>query len=565
MKKNFLEIVVFYLISFLIIYTAFNTIKTDEIILKTNVKNSESIKKTTNYEYVGKETAVISGGYSGIYLFSLKDNKIIKQINTGNYVNSIKIIGSTLYLTDKDGLKIYNINKNSITLLNEYNTFGDALSLLVDKNQIYVGDGKNGIVVFELKPGGFLRLKKHIKINGIVTSMTKYKNNLFVVGPKIGIKIFNEKFNEVGSFTKLFSPIQILANDGKLYLLDRFLGFYTFNIESFFENKVEFKAISYSINSFAFYNNIIYFAASDGIYTLDNKMKKIISGDFSNTKIKIFDDYMYLTRYDKGLQIYDLNTLKLIEQYNKMDSVYLLKGINDLFFAVDDKKIYYMDKNFNILKKEELNGKIIKTNKNIFLLNDDKIIDLYNKKTYEVSALNILDLNETYYVNKEGAFKLKDNSKVLENLVSNILLINKKYYYVKNKKIYLNNKIMYESNKRIIESFYNEGIYILTEDGIDELNLQFKIEKSYNTETKVDKILFSKDKIFISIQDKLIVLNKELKKIKEINFKLPISDIEYYNNKVYISLLYEGIYIYDSDFKMIKKVDTFNAIDIETF
>ena len=563
MKKRFVEVIVFYFISFLILYTFFSITKTNNILKEAKDKKVESIEKSI--EYAGKENAIISGGYSGIYLFNLRDNKIIKQINTGSYVNSIKIIGSTLYLTDKEGLKIYNITKNTITLLNEYNTFGDALSLFVDKNQIYVGDGKNGIVVFELKPGGFLRLKKHVKINGIVTSMAKYKNYLFVVGPKIGIKIFDENFNEINSFTKLFSPIQILAKDGKLYLLDSFLGFYTFNIESFFENKVEFKAVSYSINSFALYNNIIYFATSDGIYTFNSKMKKIIDGDFSNTKIKFFDNYMYLTMYDKGLQVYDLKTLRLIKQYNKMDSIYLLKGIDNMFFAVDDKKIYYMNENFNILKKEELTGKVIKTNKNIFLLKDNEVIDLYNKKTYEASALNILDLDKTYYTNKDGTFRLKDYSKVLEGSVSNILLINDNYYYVDEKSIYSNNKTMYKSNKKILNSFYKEYIYLLTESGIFKLNLDFKVESFYNTETKPDKIFFSEDKVFISIQDKLIVLNKELKKIKEVNFKLPISDIEYYDNKLYITLLYEGIYIYDNNFKILKKIDTFNAINIDVF
>lgn len=78
----------------------------EKIIPKAEITEPEVSKSFTSRYFF------INGGYDGIYIFDSSENKIIKNISTGYFVNKIIRKDNYLYISDKKGLKIYKINNS---------------------------------------------------------------------------------------------------------------------------------------------------------------------------------------------------------------------------------------------------------------------------------------------------------------------------------------------------------------------------------------------------------------------------------------------------------------------
>ena|SRR5690606_36507269 len=117
-----------------------------------------------------KRYAVILAGYEGFYIYDVNQQDIVSLHNTGEYVNDAKIVGNYLYLVDRNGIKIYDFsNPLEPVLVNSYSTFGTSLSITLDDKTVYVADGQNGLIIFELVDDIYLKLKNHIILPGIIT------------------------------------------------------------------------------------------------------------------------------------------------------------------------------------------------------------------------------------------------------------------------------------------------------------------------------------------------------------------------------------------------------------
>lgn len=131
-------------------------------------KDEEVIKKE-------KEITIITSGDEGFYIFDNTNHEIIDLINTGSFVNDAIIKNNIIYIADRQGIKIFEYNEilNEIQLVNQFNTFGNSLSISLYDNYLYLADGNNGFVIFEIKDNIFLRLYKHINLRGIVTKVER--------------------------------------------------------------------------------------------------------------------------------------------------------------------------------------------------------------------------------------------------------------------------------------------------------------------------------------------------------------------------------------------------------
>lgn len=106
---------------------------------------------------------MILAGYEGFYIYDVNQQDIVSLHNTGEYVNDAKIVGNYLYLVDRNGIKIYDFsNPLEPVLVNSYSTFGTSLSITLDDKTVYVADGQNGLIIFELVDDIYLKLKKII-------------------------------------------------------------------------------------------------------------------------------------------------------------------------------------------------------------------------------------------------------------------------------------------------------------------------------------------------------------------------------------------------------------------
>jgi len=180
-----------------------------------------------------KRYAVILAGYEGFYIYDVNQQDIVSLHNTGEYVNDAKIVGNYLYLVDRNGIKIYDFsNPLEPVLVNSYSTFGTSLSITLDDKTVYVADGQNGLIIFELVDDIYLKLKNHIILPGIITQIEVYEHYLYALGPGLGLKIFKIKegfkLEEINSFNEFISPRMMALSNEFLVINDDLMGILLF-------------------------------------------------------------------------------------------------------------------------------------------------------------------------------------------------------------------------------------------------------------------------------------------------------------------------------------------------
>ena len=144
---------------------------------------------------------------------------------------------------------------------------------MVDKT-VYVADGQNGLVIFELDDDIYLKLKNHLILPGIITQIEIYENYLFALGPGLGLKVFKikEGFNleEINSYNEFVSPRMMTLSNEFLIINDDLIGILLFKISDLIKSKnVDlklFSTLNYKAFSISCIDDVLYFSTNTYLY-----------------------------------------------------------------------------------------------------------------------------------------------------------------------------------------------------------------------------------------------------------------------------------------------------------
>jgi len=519
---------------------------------------------------VGAKYGVIIGGYEGFYVFDVEKKEIIASVTTGSYVNDAQIYGDYLYLVDKEGLKIYDFSDpEELTLLNFYSTFGDSLSVTTNGEIVFVADGENGLISFDLKDKVYIRLKEHIHLPGMVTQVEMFEKYLFVIGPGLGMKIYeiseDQTVKEINYYDQLISPRMISLNNDFFVVNDDLLGILIFRMGDLITAKnYDLKPLyiwgedAYSIQ---LADDSLYFSTNNGVYKRDFESletQEIIIGQFSRPNIFVNNGYIYITNNEDGLYVYDLNTKKLLKYINTVDSIDDFVVLESGVLIDEGGKIVYIDKQKEKLWEKGYTGSLIKGEKGFYEINEN-IVNFYDATNTITKSFpeNIEGIKETqegvFAIAQENVYSSFDGTKVFGGKARDIEVIDNIAYIAEEDKIiefnFLTGKNSFKFySKDYIDQIHStsDGFILLTEKGVFRADLNFNIIDYFSFDYTPDIITLNNKYIFYSIGSQLTIVdmsNFDLNRM--INLDLPILSMDCKDGYLYISYSSKGITRYN--------------------
>jgi len=299
----------------------------------------------------------IFSGNEGVFVFDNKNNNFISNIKTGFYVNDGIFKDDYFYLVDRQGLKIFDISDiKEPVMVSRFNTFGNSLSIDMVENFIFLADGNNGFVVFEILENMRIRMREHINVRGIVSTIKKYNDYIILAGPGAGIMIYEEKegnFFLVAS-KNIFAALKEMhiLND-KLYINDEFLGIFIYDLMDFNENKIlepELVIVEMPYSIFPVEEGI-FFSNVDGLYYYDfeeDVSRKILESKNSRNVLYINDKELFLLKRNMGFEKYSIDNFEKIFDFNIFDSVSYIKKSDKYLIFEDNGTFFYLNENFRL-------------------------------------------------------------------------------------------------------------------------------------------------------------------------------------------------------------------------
>jgi hypothetical protein len=539
-----------------------------------------------------KRYGVILAGYEGFYIYDIIQQDIVSLHNTGQYVNDAKIIGNYLYLVDRSGVKIYDFsNPLEPVLVNSYSTFGTSLSItLVDKT-VYVADGQNGLVIFELDDDIYLKLKNHLILPGIITQIEIYENYLFALGPGLGLKVFKikEGFNleEINSYNEFVSPRMMTLSNEFLIINDDLIGILLFKISDLIKSKnVDlklFSTLNYKAFSISCIDDVLYFSTNTGIYIINfstQEIKEIVSNNFSRANITVYNNMIYLCNNEDGLYVYELDTGNLIKRFNIVNFINDFIVLDEGILIDDGLNLVFLNYQKEKVFEQEYLGRTYK-GKNGFYIIKDNVVSFFNPKNTLLKEFpeEILNVRETekdvYAIGKENVYSFLNEDVIFNEPINDIENVNNSYFLAQDNKILEYNPktknvyLRYSIKEQIKAVNYSKNQFlIITDNGIYKLNSNFELLDYYNFLYIPDIILNSEQYIFLSIGQQITIIDKSnFNLFKDINLGLPILGMSIKDNILYISFASKGITSYEigSNFEFNKIEDVLYLFNPKKF
>ncbi|PNR98112.1 LVIVD repeat-containing protein [Petrotoga olearia] len=568
---GFLIVLILIMFSLVILYIRMAKEKTVQG-TATQVKDFTNlvVQEQISTSVVGAEYGVIIGGYEGFYVFDGEKKEIIASVTTGSYVNDAQIYGDYLYLVDREGLKIYDFSDpQELILLNSYSTFGDSLSVTTNGELVFVADGENGLISFDLKDKVYIRLKEHIRLPGMVTRVEMFENYLFVIGPGLGIKVYeineNQTLQEINYYDKFISPRMFTFNNEFFVVNDDLLGIHIFKIKDLINDKnYDLKPLyvwNDDVYSMQLLDESLYFSTNNGVYkrNLESlETQEIITGQFSRPNILIKGGYIYLTNNENGLYIYDLDTKKLLKYVNTVNSIFDFVVLESGVLINEGGKIVYLDKQKGKLWEKRYTGSLIKGKKGFYEVSGN-MVHFYDAKNTTTKSFpeNIKRIKETqegvFVIAEENIYSFFDGTKVFAGKAQDIEIIDNIAYIAEGDKIIEFNFLTGKSSFKFYSKDYidqihssSDGFILLTEKGVFRTDFNFNIIDYFSFDYSPDIITLNEKYIFYSIGSQLTIVDvSNFGLNRMINSDLPILSMDYKYRYLYIFYPSKGIRRYN--------------------
>ncbi|MBT3232693.1 MAG: T9SS type A sorting domain-containing protein [Calditrichaeota bacterium] len=242
----------------------------------------------------------------------------------GNYdtpgtANNIFVWGNLMFVADgENGLLVYDISDpENPALISSYNTDGEALSVYVSGDYAYVADGSNGLVILDISDINNITLAGHYDSPGVSYHVYVVGNYAYLADGEIGMLVLNisdlQNIQFVRSYNTAGTAVYITIINNYACIADMEGGFYVIDIQDV-----------YNLQLAGFFNT---------------------PGEVYN--FQIVGDYVYVVDGDGGLIILDISDLGDIQVVGSFDtpgevvSLYISGGY--LFLLDDPNGLFILD------------------------------------------------------------------------------------------------------------------------------------------------------------------------------------------------------------------------------
>jgi hypothetical protein len=142
------------------------------------------------------DTNIFAAELSGLISFAISPDstaRVLQNLNTGQPVRGIALVGSTVYLCDRaNGLKIYDVSDAANMILRgTYNTPGSAYAVAVSGSFAFVADQDNGILVINVSDPTNPTLVATLPLSNSAFDLVVRNNRLYVAHGVEGVSVWD--------------------------------------------------------------------------------------------------------------------------------------------------------------------------------------------------------------------------------------------------------------------------------------------------------------------------------------------------------------------------------------
>lgn len=463
--------------------------------------------KQINYIYQDHKGFLWLGTNYGLYKFNGKNLfSYIPDINDNNSLNGeiIKFItedsNNNLWITTNNGLNLYdNLHNN----FKNYDFQENITSIKFINNKLIVSSDKN-LFLLNQENKKFEKLNNNIEFNNI-HSMKAIEKNL-IINDNNGIYLFNLENKNINNIYKNDNLKNMIYNDNYIWGLNK-KGIYSFDIE----NKIYKEYLNdFEISCGYQYKEKLWLGTKNGnliIFDIKKLSYNLLDGNYG------YINYIYKDNYDYiwiSNEKYGLSRINVNNSFNNINiSEETIKSIfsdNDNFIWIGTekgllKKYDPYNDHWEVVISLDSNINSIESYKDTLMLGTETGLYILNKKNYSLDKIvelpyNIISIfkqGNSYYISTEKGIFIYENNKIqniynkpiIESLLDNnyLFFINTdnelKRIDLKTSKvddIYNFSKIINISNiqknidKLYFSSNYGVIVYNLSENKLDFLN-----------------------------------------------------------------------------------------------
>lgn len=274
----------------------------------------------------------------------------VSQIHLSSNYNKIMIEDDIAYTTSNWGLEIFSLNPAPI-LIGEIATPGHAQALTIDEDNVYVADGKSGVLMISVNPPTTPRIIKSLRGFHDARDVHFANDKLYTLDALRGLLIFNiEDLEENNnpqprqSFRTDGTPLKVTTNeDGKIYLSDNARGLYILTPDNLGGFTIS-NTVPLLIPNFQILGRFVLAASGDLqvvniANVFDTNIISRANTPGSVTALSFFQGLLYLTDKQSGLFIVNMDNTQTPRVISSHPTIGNAEDIA-LHYSADSKKTY---------------------------------------------------------------------------------------------------------------------------------------------------------------------------------------------------------------------------------
>jgi hypothetical protein len=139
--------------------------------------------------------------------------------------------------------------------------------------------------------------------------------------------------------------------------------------------------------------NVFYYTNSEGLNKYDEgELKLIYSEDLLRSNINFQDEKIYISKKEKGFEIFDLKKEKLVYDYNILSYVNSFNIFKNGIFIEDSGIIHFFDHEYNLKWSRDIRGTIAKTREGLVAYDSNSVTviseDFMKTKIFEMKIFS---------------------------------------------------------------------------------------------------------------------------------------------------------------------------------
>ena len=274
----------------------------------------------------------------------------VSQIHLSSNYNEIMIRDKIAYATSDWGLEIFSLTPSPI-LIGEIATPGNAQALAIDEENVYVADGRAGVLMIDVDPPSTSRIIKSLGGFHDAKDVHFANDKLYALDTLRGLLIFNKQDLEKNdipqprqSFKTDGTPLKVLTNDeGKIYISDNARGLYILTPDNLGGFTIS-NTVPLLIPDFHVLGRFVLAASGDlqvvnTANVFDTNVISRTNTPGNVTALNFFQGLLYLTDRQSGLLVVNVDNTQTPRVISSHPTIGNAEDIA-LRYSVEDKKTY---------------------------------------------------------------------------------------------------------------------------------------------------------------------------------------------------------------------------------